>query len=278
MINNTENLSAKNILRLSKQQEKEEKKQAKEEAKKQAKQAKEEAKKQAKEAKEEAKKQAKQAKEEAKKQAKQAKEEAKKQAKEAKEAIKLARQREADAVRQARQREMYEHRNKSWEYLRNAGEEAALIRPNGKFTTGELQEAYKKLYPNTNPYTLVQYCDCYDIDAAIRGKMYESSPSSQQHWFQYGNLKERRQVAPWLFANKNLANVNNDFNWKQNTSVIATERRQRKGFWQLIPDSLGTSDLPEEYGKITSAEILYEASQNRKKGVRGRPPICVCID
>jgi hypothetical protein len=133
------------------------------------------------------------------------------------------------------------------------------------------------LYPNINPYTLKQYCGCYDIGAAIRGLMYESSPSSQQHWFQYGYQKNREQVAPWLFANKNLASVNNDFNWKQTTSVIATARRQQKGFWQLIPDP-SLRDLPEEYGKIPSAEILYEASQNRKKGAQGRPPICVCND
>ena len=161
--------------------------------------------------------------------------------------------------------------------MRKAGEQAALIRPNGKFTTGDVEEEYKRLYPNINPYTLKQYCGCYDIGAAIRGLMYESSPSSQQHWFQYGYQKNREQVAPWLFANKNLASVNNDFNWKQTTSVIATARRQQKGFWQLIQDP-SLRDLPEEYGKIPSAEILHEASQNRKKGARGRPPICVCSD
>ena len=161
--------------------------------------------------------------------------------------------------------------------MRKAGEEAALIRPNGKFTTGDVEEAYKRLYPNINPYTLKQYCGCYDIGAAIRGLMYESSPSSQQHWFQYGHQKVREQVAPWLFANKNLASVNNDFNWKQTTSIMATARRQQKGFWQLIQDP-SLRDLPEEYGKIPSAEILHEASQNRKKGARGRPPICVCSD
>ena len=279
MINNTENLSAKDILKAAKQQEKAAKKQANEEAKKQAKEAKKQAKKQANE---EAKKQAK---EEAKKKAK---EEAKKQAKEAKEAIKQARLREADAARQAiqrelnaaretKQRERREHRNKIFENVRKAGEQAALIRPNGKFTTGDVEEEYKRLYPNINPYTLKQYCGCYDIGAAIRGLMYESSPSSQQHWFQYGHQKVREQVAPWLFANKNLASVNNDFNWKQTTSVIATARRQQKGFWQLIQDP-SLRDLPEEYGKIPSAEILHEASQNRKKGARGRPPMCVCSD
>ena len=358
MINNTENLSAKDILRAAKQQEKAAKKQAKEEAKKQEKEAKKQAKKQEKEAK----KQEKEAKKQAKKQEKEAKKQAKKQEKEAikqarqreavaarettqreaaaaretrqreavaaretrqREAVaarettqreaaaaretrqreaaaaretrqrelnaarettqreaaaaRETRQREAAAARETRQRERREHRNKIFENVRKAGEQAALIRPNGKFTTGDVEEEYKRLYPNINPYTLKQYCGCYDIGAAIRGLMYESSPSSQQHWFQYGYQKNREQVAPWLFANKNLASVNNDFNWKQTTSVIATARRQQKGFWQLIQDP-SLRDLPEEYGKIPSAEILHEASQNRKKGARGRPPICVCID
>ena len=292
MINNTENLSAKDILRAAKQQEKEAKKQAKEEAKKQAKEAKEEAKKQAKEAKEEAKKKAKEEAKRAKeaiKQARQreaetARQERQREAEAAREAIQreadAAREttlRAADAARETRQRERREHRIKVFENVRKAGEEAALIRPNGKFTTGDVEEAYKRLYPNINPYTLKQYCGCYDIGAAIRGLMYESSPSSQQHWFQYGHQKVREQVAPWLFANKNLASVNNDFNWKQTTSIMATARRQQKGFWQLIQDP-SLRDLPEEYGKIPSAEILHEASQNRKKGARGRPPICVCSD
>ena len=307
MINNTENLSAKDILRAAKQQEKAAKKQAKEEAKKQEKEAKKQAKKQEKEAKKQAKKQEKEAikqarqreavaaRETTQREAAAARETRQREAAAAREtrqrelnaarettqreaaAARETRQREAAAARETRQRERREHRNKIFENVRKAGEQAALIRPNGKFTTGDVEEEYKRLYPNINPYTLKQYCGCYDIGAAIRGLMYESSPSSQQHWFQYGYQKNREQVAPWLFANKNLASVNNDFNWKQTTSVIATARRQQKGFWQLIQDP-SLRDLPEEYGKIPSAEILHEASQNRKKGARGRPPICVCID
>jgi hypothetical protein len=274
MINNTENLSAKDILRAAKQQEKAAKKQAKEEAKKQEKEAKKQAKKQEKEAIKQARQRdAVAARETRQREAVAARETRQREAVAARE----TRQREAAAARETRQRERREHRNKIFENVRKAGEQAALIRPNGKFTTGDVEEEYKRLYPNINPYTLKQYCGCYDIGAAIRGLMYESSPSSQQHWFQYGYQKNREQVAPWLFANKNLASVNNDFNWKQTTSVIATARRQQKGFWQLIQDP-SLRDLPEEYGKIPSAEILHEASQNRKKGARGRPPICVCSD
>jgi hypothetical protein len=273
MISNTENLSAKDILRAAKQQEKEAKKQAKEEAKKQAKEARQ------REA--EAARETRQREAEAARQATQRELDAARETRQREHAARQARQRELEttqrAARETIQRERREHRNKVFENVRKAGEQAALIRPNGKFTTGDVEEEYKRLYPNINPYTLKQYCGCYDIGAAIRGLMYESSPSSQQHWFQYGYQKNREQVAPWLFENKNLASVNNDFNCKQTTSVIATARRQQKGFWQLIQDP-SLRDLPEEYGKIPSAEILYEASQNRKKGARGRPPICVCSD
>jgi len=246
--------------RQEKQRERECKKQAKLEKKERAKQAK-----QVKEA-------ANAEKKERAKQAKQVKEAANAEKKEKKalaEAAKAEKKALAEAKKAEKDSEKYEVRKKSLELLLDAGKKAASIRQNGEFTTGELEEAYKQMNPNINPYTLSE-CDYdrYDINAAIRGIMYETSPSSQQHWFRYGCQKNHQQVAPWLFANKNLAMVNKHYKWKNTTSEIATTRRQNKGLWQLILVDTSLGELPEEYGEIPSAEMLNEASQNRKKNMR----------
>ena len=137
--------------------------------------------------------------------------------------------------------------------------------PDG-FTTKKFTQKYIKHFPNINPYTLKEVDDSYDIHAAIRGLMYETSPSSTQHWFRFGTLKHRKQVAPWIFANKNLAEVNNEFQWKSTTPEHASARRQRKGLWKVIDDNWNEA----EYGPLPSNKILKEAEKDRKKGNRSR--------
>jgi len=112
----------------------------------------------------------------------------------------------------------------------------------------------------------------YDIAAGIRGIMYETSPSSEQHWFRYGMQKVREQVAPWVFVNKQLAVVNDAFKWKVTTTDMAKARRRSKGLWSYMSSgSHAFYDWSlEEYGPLPTEEILKEAALGRKVGARGR--------
>ena len=85
--------------------------------------------------------------------------------------------------------------------------------PDG-FTASQCVSKYIEMYGYINPYTLEKVSATYDIAAAIRGLMYETSPSSEQHWFRYGIRKTREQVAPWIFVNKELA-INNTECWNR---------------------------------------------------------------
>jgi hypothetical protein len=166
--------------------------------------------------------------------------------------------------------EKYEIQTKAIGKMVQVAKQMAAANPGG-FTIAQITQKYVSMFPNTNPYTLEPIDDPeYDISAAIRGFVYETSPSSEQHWFRYGYKKIREQVAPWIFVNKELAIVNHSFQWKKTTSEIATARRQNKGLWKLIPDgSLAFYDWNEEaYGPLPNEEMLIEAAENRKKGVR----------
>ena len=292
MSNTTENLSTKEKLRFAKQQLKEAERLAKQrekEAERLAKQQVKEAERLSKQQERETLKLAKQQEKEAFKLAKQQEKEASKLAKQReKEAEKLIRTREEKAAHTAvlrerervkelaekkavKKRERYEVQTKSIGNMVKVAKQMAITRPNG-FTTSQFTKKYISMFPNINPYTLDPIDDDeYDINAAIRGLIYETSPSSEQHWFRYGHQKVREQVAPWIFVNKNLAIVNDTFQWKETTNEIATARRQNKGLWKLIPDgSLAFYDWnEEEYGPLPSEEILNEAAKDRKIGVRG---------
>jgi hypothetical protein len=139
-------------------------------------------------------------------------------------------------------------------------------------TAKDVTDAYVELHGRINPYTLEQAPESYNMCAAIRGFMYETSPSSEQHWFRYGVKKVREQVAPWIFANKELAKVNNEFEWKVSTPEMSSARRQNKGLWIIISKgSLAFYNWNEEkYGPLPTEDILIEASKNRKIGVRSK--------
>jgi len=143
------------------------------------------------------------------------------------------------------------------------------------FTTKQITQKYIELHGRKNPYTLEDVDDKYDLHAGIRGLMYETSPSSEQHWFRYGIQKVREQVAPWIFANKKLAIVNNQFGWKVSTPEMSVARRQNKGLWTyMIDGSHAFYDWSEEkYGPLPTEEVLTEAAKNRRIGVRGSKKI-----
>ena len=165
----------------------------------------------------------------------------------------------------------YEIQTKTLANLIPAAKEASNQYPSG-FTPRQFADIYISLYGKMNPYTLEPVDDKYDIYAAIRGIMYETSPSSEQHWFRYGMQKVREQVAPWVFFNKQLAIVNDAFEWKVTTREMAKSRRQNKGLWNYMTSgSHAFYDWSsQKYGPLPSEEILKAASMERKVGVRGR--------
>jgi hypothetical protein len=148
-------------------------------------------------------------------------------------------------------------------------EEMSQTHPDG-FTASELTNKYIAMHGNINPYTGESVDDNYDIHAAIRGFMYETSPSSTQHWFRYGIKKVKEQVAPWVFVNKELAIVNNSFDWKVSTNEMKKMQRQEKGKWKLLPrGSLAFYFWSDEmYGPMPTEQQLEAAKQGRKIGMR----------
>jgi hypothetical protein len=254
----TNNLSEKAMLKLAKQEQKEAEKRAKQEQK-------------------EAEKLDKQIVKEAEQLDKQTKRETEKLVRmREKEASRSAVLKERERVKELAEKkalkksEKYEIQSKAIGNMVRVAKQMAAANPGG-FTITQITQKYISMFPNTNPYTLEPIDDPeYDVAAAIRGFIYETSPSSDQHWFRYGYKKIREQVAPWIFVNKELAIVNNSFAWKKTTSEIVSARRQNKGVWKLIPDgSLAFYDWnEEEYGPLPSEELLIEAAENRKKGVR----------
>jgi len=165
----------------------------------------------------------------------------------------------------------FEVQTQTLSYLIPAARDASNRYPNG-FTTKQFAQLYITRYGNINPYTLEPVDEKYDIAAGIRGIMYETSPSSEQHWFRYGMQKVREQVAPWVFVNKQLAVVNDAFKWKVTTTDMAKARRRSKGLWSYMSSgSHAFYDWSlEEYGPLPTEEILKEAALGRKVGARGR--------
>jgi hypothetical protein len=278
-------------------------KQAEKEAEKQQKQAEKEAEKHQKQAEKEAEKQQKQAEKEAEKQRKQAEKQKKQEEKEfellfkklekednkrkkeatkhqnqlikdeVKTAIKAERckQKEKNIKKIQKNKKKFEVQTKTLQNLVPIAKLANQTYPDG-FTAKQLTELYIGQYGQISPYTLEEVDKDYDISASIRGIMEETSPSSAQHWFRYGCQKSEEQVAPWLFANKQLAIVNNNFGWKKTTSEMAKARRQNEGKWiYMIEGGNARFDWSiEKYGPLPTEDVLKEAAVGRKKGVRGR--------
>ena len=136
------------------------------------------------------------------------------------------------------------------------------------FRAKEFTEKYIDTYGNTNPYTGLLVDENYDISAAIRGCMYECSPSSNQSWFRHGVSKKSEQVAPWIFYNKTLAEFNDANDWKQWTEVKLKGRD--KGKWYLLTEgSNARYDWQiEKYGPKPSVEQIAAATIGRTVGWR----------
>ena len=141
--------------------------------------------------------------------------------------------------------------------------------PDG-FTAGELSNKYIEIYGKINPYNGEPVDDKYDIHASIRGFMYETSPSSAQHWFKYGIKKIKQQIAPWIFFNKELAIVNNSFEWKVSSNELKKKQMQQKGKWKFLVRGSSTFYLwsDEIYGPLPTEKQLEIAKQGRKIGTR----------
>jgi hypothetical protein len=72
-----------------------------------------------------------------------------------------------------------------------------------------------------------------------------------------------------LFANKELALVNNAFDWKTSTPAQKSAQRRHRGMWtSLPPDSRATYDA-NLFGPIPDEATLDQASVGRKIGRRG---------
>ena len=191
----------------------------------------------------------------------------------AKEAVNVykCKQKEKNIKKIQKNKKKFEVQTKTLTNLVPIAKKANQDYPDG-FTAKQLTDMYIVRYGRINPYTLEAVDEGYDIHAAIRGIMEETSPSSAQHWFRYGTQKSDEQVAPWLFANKQLAIVNNTFGWKITTSEIAKARRQNKGKWiHMIEGGNARFDWPiEKYGPLPTEDLLKQAAIGRKVGVRGR--------
>lgn len=179
------------------------------------------------------------------------------------------RQREERQREREEQKEMAKIRIKERSIRKMVRTAKALQRecPDG-FSPKQLVRKYIELNGEINPYTLESVRSDYDIDAAIRGFMYETSPSSQQHWFKYGIQKTRNEVAPWIFYNKELAMVNNRFDWKVSTPEMSAERRRCKGKWFVIENGPNAyyDWNTEIYGPLPTNAQLKNAS--RRMGFR----------
>jgi hypothetical protein len=136
------------------------------------------------------------------------------------------------------------------------------------FRAKEFTAKYTELYGKTNPYTGEPAEASYDLTAAIRGLMYECSPSSNQSWFRHGVGKKAEQVAPWLFYNKALAEFNDANGWKQWTET--TSKGRERGTWFVLTEgSNARYDWQnEKYGPKPSGKQLAAAAIGRTLGWR----------
>jgi len=132
------------------------------------------------------------------------------------------------------------------------------------FTTAQFVEKFKQVYGNINAWSGVVNPDEYDGDASIRSLIYEMSPSSAQHWFKYGLKKYSYQVAPWSFVNKQLADLNHEYQWMVTTK--GTGRAKSKGTWKFVFHLSRDNWDNELFGHLPDEETLLNATNQRKIG------------
>jgi len=151
-------------------------------------------------------------------------------------------------------------------------EQLDIENPDQGYTINNIVEKYIELHGHITPYKMMRPLeDNYDINAAIRAIVYESSPSSMQHWFRYGKRKSSRKVCPWIFANKNLAIINNKYNWRKTTNEMTTDKKNDTGLWYYIKErDIEFSWKEDKYGPLPSREQLIAAEESGERviGVR----------
>jgi len=151
-------------------------------------------------------------------------------------------------------------------------EQLDIENPDQGYTINNIVEKYIELHGHITPYKMMRHLeDNYDINAAIRAIVYESSPSSMQHWFRYGKRKSARKVCPWIFANKNLAIINNKYNWRKTTNEMTTDKKNDTGLWYYIKErDIEFSWKEDKYGPLPSREQLIAAEESGERviGVR----------
>lgn len=151
-------------------------------------------------------------------------------------------------------------------------EQLDIETPDQGYTINNIVEKYLELHGHITPYKMMRPLeDNYDINAAIRAIVYESSPSSMQHWFRYGKRKSARKVCPWIFANKNLAIINNKYNWRKTTNEMTTDKKNDTGLWYYIKErDIEFSWKEDKYGPLPSREQLIAAEESGERVIGSR--------
>ena len=132
------------------------------------------------------------------------------------------------------------------------------------FTTAQFVDKYKQLYGNVNAWSGEMNPPDYDGDASVRSLIYEMSPSSAQHWFKYGLKKYSYQVAPWSFVNKQLADLNDEYQWMVTTK--GTGRAKSKCTWKFVFHLSRDNWNNELFGPLPDEQTLINATHLRKIG------------
>jgi hypothetical protein len=185
--------------------------------------------------------------------------------KEEKESIKQSREKALRRVKIEKVNRKFQIKQKSLNRIYATG--CAMNKEEG-FSISGFTKKYIQMHGLVNPYTseMLEPDTTYDLDAAIRGLIYECSPSSNQHWFRYGVQQKALDVGPWFFVNKQLALINNYFGWNKVTHEQLSAQRQIRGKWKMFDHSVIWSD--EEFGPLPTEEQLIAAQRGRKVGVR----------
>lgn len=133
--------------------------------------------------------------------------------------------------------------------------------------------AVLEYYGNKNLWTGELYPNALDTKqshASIRSLVYECSPSSSRHWFKYGIRRGAGEIAPWLFVNRKLAELNNQYEWKVTEEGKSNGRGGNGGKWIFVADLFDNKEnWPVDlYGPLPTEEQLTEAENGRIVGIR----------
>jgi hypothetical protein len=178
----------------------------------------------------------------------------------------------ADKKKMEREEGNFEIKRDAFMKIFKVAEQLDIEKPDQGYTINNIVEKYIELHGHITPYKMMILLeDNYDINAAIRAIVYESSPSSLQHWFRYGKRKSARKVCPWIFANKNLATINNKYNWRKTTNEMTSDKKNDIGLWYYIKErDIEFSWKEDKYGPLPSKEQLIAAEESGERVIGAR--------